>query len=278
MRTRTTLALALVILTVLVTATVRCAPGTEPSYQGHTLQYWLEVCATNRDVLVLGRVVPGQVARMTPAPDKECVQAVSAIGTNAIPTLLSWISDPPSEDKHELHLAQFGFAILAERAVPALPALTQIANTNRQGVFAALFCMGTVGPAALPFLEMVSTNRVGQIRATAVGTICTLGTNAMPAVPRLLQCLSDPNEDFVTAALDALRIFLEDERVFAVVTGALNDPRPRIRLATVKMLTQDKAAPFLKRVVDDPDQGVRDQAKANLQELAIRIRTNAPPQ
>ena len=288
------------VVAVLAT-TLLVAYRSEPHYQGHTLTYWLGECAkepsTGFYVFALGTG-----ARQAPLPDTECVRAVRAIGTNAVPTLLAWLSYERSPAKRKLvtwlarrlgrsgriprwvvpefgrnRLAAVGFAILGERSVSALPALANIATrTNREAALMAVFAMGKAGPAAVPFLETVLTNHAAMPRTTAAFMLGGLGTNAMPAVPTLLQCMSDPDELVAAAALWAMGAAMQHQSVFAAVTGALNDPRPLIREAAVQALRSgDKAAPFLQRALDDPDKGVRDQAKAILQALASQNPANA---
>jgi HEAT repeat protein len=139
--------------------------------------------------------------------------------------------------------------------------------------------MGKAGPAAVPFLATVLTNRAAIPRATAAMIIGSFGTNAMPTVPTLLQTVSDADQEVAAAALWALGAVMQDEEVFAAVTGALNDPRRHIRLTAVHILRTagDKAAPFLQRALDDPDTAVRYEATAMLNALAPATPTNAPP-
>jgi len=292
------------VVAVLAT-TLLVAYRSEPHYQGHTLTYWLGECAkepsTGFYVFALGTG-----ARQAPLPDTECVRAVRAIGTNAVPTLLAWLSYERSPAKRKLvtwlarrlgrsgriprwvvpefgrnRLAAVGFAILGERSVSALPALANIATrTNREAALMAVFAMGKAGPAAVPFLETVLTNHAAIPRTTAAFMLGGLGTNAMPAVPTLVQCVNDPDELVAVNALWAVGAVRQDERVFAAVTGALNDPRPRFRMAALQALRSagDKAAPFVERALDDPDKGVRYRARAILESLASQKLTNAPPQ
>ena len=290
MQKRTKLVLAVVILAALLIATVLFTYRPEPTYQGHTLTYWLGECAKEPKLFTAGPEAP------------ECVRAVRAIGTDAIPTLVAWLSYEPhpikrrlwirlklvlgrfipfpawtSTDSGQRRLALLGFRILGERSAPALPALTKLANgPNLRAAVPAVFAMGKAGPAAVPFLEMVLTNPAATPRNQAARELGGLGTNAMPALPSLLRCVGDADEEVAAASLRAVGAVMQDERVFAAVTGALNDPRPLIREAAVQALRSgDKAAPFLQRALDDPDKGVRDQAKAILQALASQNPANA---
>ena len=123
----------------------------QPVYNGRTLAQWLDVGAHSPNARVWGPRNDGKGP--TPEQLSEAAQAVRAIGTNAIPTLLQWISYKPSRPKrfirgllellhmpqqamfflsggykHETRsdLAQLGFAILNTNALPAREELSKL--------------------------------------------------------------------------------------------------------------------------------------------------------
>src|SRR5215472_6533589 len=69
----------------------------QPIYNGRTLEQWLDVGAHSPNARVWGPRNDGRGP--TPEQLDEAAQAVRAIGTNAIPTLLQWISYRASPPK-----------------------------------------------------------------------------------------------------------------------------------------------------------------------------------
>jgi hypothetical protein len=132
---------------------------TQPSFHGRTLAQWLVAC---------------QIAR-TPAQRTTSSNAVAAIGTNAIPTLLTWVADgtaPGPQPRYSSGLrpalAFSAFKILgpdSRLAVPGLVALTKNQNpfTRRN----ALWCLA----------EAVQTDR-----ATITQVLKSLSSDPDPAV------------------------------------------------------------------------------------------------
>jgi hypothetical protein len=303
MQKRTKLALAVAILAALITAIVLFAHRSEPHYHGQPLAYWLGECVDNP---YLARYVFALPSRAPQPPDTECVRAIRAIGTNAIPTLLAWISHerPPARPKpvswlarlsgrfrrvhrwfvpefRRSHAAALGFAILGDRSAPALPALANIANgTNMEAAQMAMYAMGRAGPAALPFLERILTNHAAIPRFLAARNLGGLGTNAMPALPTLLACVGDTDQEVAIAALWSLADVIPGERVIAPATDALNDSRPRVRVAALQALhtAGEKAAPFVESALNDPDDGVRHEARLILKALSAQNRTTVSRQ
>jgi hypothetical protein len=114
-----------------------------PFYAGHSLSYWLENSESDQ-------------ART----------AIRAIGTNAIPQLLRWISKdiqtsnvkiPSGEvfkvgDVSGYEYALGGFAILGSNAAPALPALVSLMKdrTHQPNAIVAMQALAFIGKPALP--------------------------------------------------------------------------------------------------------------------------------
>jgi hypothetical protein len=131
----------------------------QPVYNGRTLEQWLDVGAHSGKWGVWGPRNDGKGP--TPQQLREAEESVRAIGTNAIPTLLEWISYRASpfrrsaKDviarvpsaygardvllftvagyKHEVRseLGDMGFAILNTNALPAREALSKLLRDSK---------------------------------------------------------------------------------------------------------------------------------------------------
>ena len=120
----------------LLWSSVAAAADQEPSYKGRSLSRWL------------ADIFPGQL-HTGPYPPEG---AVRAMGTNAIPTLLKWISyqassspasrsrsgEPPFGPEHEPTMTAeecakrsvYAFRFLGAVARPAIPQLTRLARSS----------------------------------------------------------------------------------------------------------------------------------------------------
>jgi hypothetical protein len=133
-------------------------PDNQPVYNGRTLEQWLDVGAHSGQHWVWGPRNDGK----GPGPQqlREAEESVRAIGTNAIPTLLEWISYKPRSSKRfirglltSLHmpqqvtfflsggykhesrsdLAALGFALLSTNALPASEGLSKLVKDEKDG-------------------------------------------------------------------------------------------------------------------------------------------------
>jgi hypothetical protein len=185
-RLRKALLVAGCLLAVLVGAVVwRAGSCNEPAYAGKRLSVWLdELAALN----YFKRVDPS-----TPQ-----VRAVRAIGTNAIPWLLSELrakEDPwgwrlnmllakqrvtkyrfPDINKR-LSRATVGFEALGELAEPAIPSLLGLLEELPGFIPGAL---AGIGPPALPALGQCLTNT--RSYATSIGQIVPIPGNTIGAI------------------------------------------------------------------------------------------------
>jgi len=197
-------------------------PSREPEYRGRMLSEWMVIHATGKN-----------------PTDKAVVEAETAIrqiGTNAIPYLIEWIQYSPPASKRLLYppvqtavrqvdpqwqisdrrltlsvAAISGFRILGSNAVAAVPELSRIlldpALSNCHVNVA--FCLGELGPAAIPGLISAATNRQCSARRTAVYRLLrmapVLREDPRPASPALVGLLNDPDFQVAAAASNILR-------------------------------------------------------------------------
>jgi len=236
----------------------------EPTYQGRTLSDW------TRDIDPHGGSLVGH--------EPLAFTAISQIGTNAIPTLLKWLSerDPPEPLKPGLAScftmprsarAGFAFCILADKARPAIPNLVQIARRSSDVTRSDLcaIALASIGPEALPSLLSLATNATPETRRCAIYALLRLPDNqsALPAVPVLINSFADKDVTAADIAADILhRLSLPATIVIPALTNAMRSSSAPIRMRAVRCLGwhhEDavSAIPLFRAAMRDPDFGVR---------------------
>jgi HEAT repeat protein len=202
------------------------------------------------------------------------------MGTNAIPTLLKWMSepDPPEAPKTNVapcfnttrsQRAEMAFAILGETARPAIPELTRLALTSSdpKRVERCVDCLAGIGPEAVGSLLSLATN--GPPVASWHGFHALYAFERSPVAvaiaPALIKCLSDEREDVVAEAASLLAAFNLPGIVVPVLTNALQSPSALTRTWAVRCLGfhDEKAVsaiPLLRAAMRDPDYKVRESA------------------
>jgi len=241
----------------------------EPTYRGHTLSEWLGQQK--------GRWGANLVLEEDP---------ILAIGTNGIPTILAWISYEPSpwRTKASSFVARLSpdlrrrvfygpverandairvFRILGPQACVAIPELTRLAQSaaDRDRAYRCIESLKHVGPSALPALLTLATNSPSKTRFRAIVTLPELGTDAVEAVPLLIQFLDDNDKSVANAAEEALTR-LERSAVFPSLTNALHSPSAQVRAHAVSCLQwlgipTREVCPLLEPLLTDSDYIVR---------------------
>lgn len=207
----------------------------EPSYQGCTLSQWVD-----------------QLQQRT-YNDAEAQGAIRAIGTNAIPTSLKWISYEASPLRNEIAMlighvspglsrriivstqqradrAVTVFSILRSHANTAIPELTRLAliASDRTRACRCIDALRRIGPEALPSVLMLATNSSPDTAYYAIVTLPGFGTNAAAAMPMLIQCLDDKDKNIAAAAEDTLSR-LDRSAVLPFLTNALHSLSAQVR-------------------------------------------------
>jgi hypothetical protein len=260
----------------------------EPSYQGRTLSEWID--QTRQDG------VENEI--------EEARIAIRAIGTNAIPTILKWISYEPSASRDRIAAlverlspklatrfivhterrasrAQDVFYILGPELRSAIPELTQFARTssneNRAGrCTIALVC---TGPEALPSVLTLVTNSSPNRRRWVLYRLVNF-QNTEVGVPLLIQYLDDNDPWIAEMAMQILGGF-DQSVVFPSLTNALHSPSAQTRMHAVKCMLligppASEAVPVLLPMLADPEHEVRLWTTNILVRLAPEVLTNAP--
>lgn len=195
----------------------------EPSYQGRTVSEWLN------------DIDQGRWGAWNEAP-------IRAIGTNAIPAYLKWVSYeggvPQSRIAKLVELVspalgrrltswhywgrsnrvREAFRILGPQARAAIPELTRLAQTaippradgSEPGrAPQCIDCLGFIGTDALPGILSLVTNSPPLTRCHAIWKLADFGTNAVAAVPTLRLALTDTDPVVINAASNVLRKIAE---------------------------------------------------------------------
>jgi hypothetical protein len=175
--------LALVLCGILVSGLWPEKP--EPVYKGRKLSDWLcsyEVWLANSHTL-------------------EAREALSAIGTNAIPFYLKWLPGKPgpiemtrlytAEKAHDWFHSEWspsyysewrslqienGFSILGKNAAGAIPTLASYASNSAEHRVreSAILCLAAIGSPALPALVSLAYNRNVEMRPTVINAITSI--------------------------------------------------------------------------------------------------------
>jgi hypothetical protein len=233
MRKRSRILLALSLVLVLGGfAWVMLRPGQpEPLYKGKPLSYWLQGYSPSQTY------PPG--AKLTVGPTRaEAQAAVQHLGTNAIPTLLRFLSTPeyPFETKvmqmaqrqRFIHIAytssweraneaNAGFADLGLDETSAVPQLIKLFErhpnmVSRQVVPAILGQIGLPAKAAVSMLIKATTDADDYVRNNAVYALGTIHSEPALTVPVLVKSLEDTNDYTRMNAARALAAFGQNAR------------------------------------------------------------------
>lgn len=211
----------------------------EPVYHGYSLTQWLD------DYYVDSRSDIND-----DSPHTEAYFAIRAIGTNALPTLLDWVThDPPAPNPR---LAQFAdhlpsaiadnrfvwkithpewrpnnwpqaFSVLGAQANGAVPELTRLMyapDAPYDGLIAA-GALASIGPAGLPSLEAAVLDPHARCRSAAIemlDTIGCVGANSVAVLPVLNRMLTNSDVVVRTAAIKAFRERAEIEEQHGPLT------------------------------------------------------------
>jgi hypothetical protein len=269
----------------------------EPSYQGKKLSEWL----------------PGYNASATPFEHAQTEDAIRRIGTNGLPFLLEWINYEEMGLKAELRagynrlrdklgadrfflgdpkrvradLATAAITTLGPEAKGAIPILSRMLNDEEafQRSARAAHALAHMGTNGLPpLLRAITNTNIDALgpRLHAAGSIRFLGTNALPALPALVQCLtvSGPFGVAETAAFSLGELRLEPERVVPALVVSVNGTNGQLRLHAVNALgkfgpSARPAVPALLTTLTDSWLAMRNAATNALIRIAPEAITNA---
>lgn len=257
----------------------------DPVWQGKKLSQWLTECKSDdpRDLT------------------ESAQKAIRAMGTNALPFLLDMVATTDSRAKTKLRAwagkgsiirkwttpthyisrisAAAGFEALGKEAAPAAPELIKLLN-DEQTEYPAALALGAIGQPAVPLLVQKLTNRSASMRMSVVQALNFMH-GAEDAIPDLLQCLDDPEPAVRGAAAITLGdMRKQPDRVVPKLVERLSDTNSSVRVDAVIALGLFEsrarvAIPKLTELQNDPDAEVRQKATAALKEVQAGS-TNEP--
>ncbi len=235
-----------------------------------------------------------------PAIGSESAKAIRQLGTNALPYLLEelsnhdtglrkrimdWAADDGNNfqkfwwtysDEGRAVRAQNAMITLGPIAKPALGELVRRLN-DPSSPYTVATVLGHIGPEALNPLLNALTNSSSEVREKAAGGLGWMGTNAQPAIPKLLTTLHDPVWHVRVGSAFALgKIGCEPEIVIPELIASLSDMGPqqygRVRGEAAFGLglfgsRASAAVPDLIKALSDPESNVRRSAGDALKKI-----------
>lgn len=267
----------------------------EPSYQGRQLSEWL-------------RIARGEGADRTVRPEA-AKTAIQAIGTNAVPCLVSWIENSEIPRKRPLGIilksylspwshrssdqayrwdvyrrpedACWAFGVLGNRAVSAIPDLTRIMNSTNspKASINAMMALCYIGPeSASPLTNLLSDphNPTGMELARQIYTLSQWGTNTMVTLPILLKWTTDQDERIAGAGAVALgKLRLAPEMVIPVLTNRMSNAGPGLQSDIVNAIalfarSEPRVVQVLTEMLQAPQVEVRRAAIVGLYGISLR--------
>ena len=276
----------------------------ESEYQGRSLSEWLtdfegntpEVRSSAKFLAAADAIrhigtsaLPYLIEQLRYNPDSKTQQALAS-GLDRLPqsivpsNLDDWRSGQTGLDNAER--AVIAIQILGTNALPALPELVRIAQdpASEDRAYRVVRALDNIGPQGIPALcQIVSnTNAPSPARHTAALTIGFFGTNSFEAVPFLIRCLDDPNEDVSVGATHALgQIRSVSPASVPALIRMLQDPSPRKRGTAAQSLAHygpeaTPAIPALRQALTNTNLYVQNEARRALLIIAPEVLTNAP--
>lgn len=269
-----------------------------PVYDGRTLSEWV------------GFIDLSHYPDRTSPLFLQTSNAIVQIGTNGLPCLVEWIRYKPSptqiafwsafdevwqslpsrpfdesirewarRDFHRAKASQVVFQILGQAAAPCISNLSSIANDSDNLATArrATYALRAVGPAALTALLEIASNTNAPTRREAIYSLGKMGTNAVAAIPMLIQTLDGIDGDNARAAATALgRLALEPDLVIPTLTSALQRPEHLVRWVAADALAAygtnaAPAVPALRLALADQHPYVREAVSNALQVITSRL-------
>jgi hypothetical protein len=263
----------------------------EPSYEGKRLSEWVEIYSS---------------ASQPFAEFQQAASAIRAIGTNALPFLIQWAASEPGAVRHCLttvsqrlpsrisnnrtvtdwllepqmrsFMARLALGVLGEDAVPAVPALHQVAlnSSNRDVQLNAIVSLAVIArhhfDATKALTNIAAVTTIPELVLSP--EFFNLHGDITPFVPVLIERLKDAAGDGARTSAATLGRFTPDpERVVPALIEATASADPRLRLIAVEALGNygDKASdalPTLQALRGDPDPGITSSISESIYKIS----------
>jgi HEAT repeat protein len=244
----------------------------------------------NRDAAVVAVLAEGLAGRDVTlhGPSLGSLLSLGAAARPAVPALLHLLADPdegPARVQAAGALGEAGRGV--EGVVPALGAALRDGEPEvRTAAAVALGRLGGQDSTVIPTLIPLLADAAGRGNPAAVEALGKFGARG---VPPLLEAARNPDPDVRCGALDALfRAGPENrERVLPVLTRALADPEPAVRLTAASAIATlpdgpgkgpagavgdvgSLVLPVVREALKERNAGVRVQAIRILDQMATR--------
>jgi HEAT repeat protein len=144
----------------------------------------------------------------------------------------------------------------------------------------ALAC---IGPAGLPPLLAAAVDPNPSCQINAILSFSDMGTNALPAIPLLIQHLTSTNLEVAKAATGVLcELRLRPDIVLPALAKCLQSPDPETRILAAAWLAEVEAySPAACQVLfaacNDPSEEVRSLAQSAIDEMPEEIEATPSP-
>ncbi len=237
-----------------ITLAVWLARRGEPSYQGKPLSAWLRSLDKSPMSFEFQSDGPGGVVTNHPA-----AQAFLHMGSNAVPWLIEELKvrDPAIKiwfrqlltKQHFVHINLTPDYVRHRRALEAcwaigpacraaIPDMSRLLNEHELDITTRTWSLAGTGPDALVPMISALTNSDPEVGVYAAEAFRHVAFDAQAAVPALVTCLSDPQDDRVrcAAALALASIHKRPDIVVPALTKNLNDPNQTVRDLTATAL------------------------------------------
>lgn len=224
----------------------------EPSYQGHRLSEWVEAYGEYRYTTnhwAEQSEIEIAIGHMGTKAIPFMLRWIQHVPVSTLPIIQTNQDKPKAIVREMVRAADFvefraegaskAFDILKSNAISALPELARIAGDphdsdwhNHDPVWGlecpstpdrrAIFALAGIGPAAMPYLLSLATNRSSDVQCDAVYLLSRMGSNALPAIPLLLKDIQPPTNRVAYIAARALGdLKLSPETVIPTLTNLL---------------------------------------------------------
>jgi HEAT repeat protein len=251
----------------------------EPTYNGQTLNFWLQ-----------------HWYPLWGPQHLEVEPAIRTMGTNAVPYLVKWITEPArtTTDYDKLSRVLKGFEILGPVASPAIPELVN--NISRNGNFVSC-ALGYIGPSAIPALtnKLLDTISVANppakrqslfysnghprpelyVQRNILEALSFYGTNAQPAVSALIAYIQSPNAREAWEAVGVLAAagHNQPEMVFPVLFQTFSNSPGNLKASVADALSTFgtnavSAIPLLLSGQNDHDANARAHISVAIKKIA----------
>jgi len=173
-----------------------------------------------------------------PVHVESAINTLNVIGKDAVPALLRIATNPNSPGRWHAFLVLGNMGTNAEQAVPALVELARskdvvTADQALKTLGALQLCLQLVVPLLAEYVDHPKLHYV------AISTLVDYQSQARPAIPRLVQCLTNLDHDIAIAAARALaRLKLESDLVVPALVNCLKTRDSELRQAAIAALKQ----------------------------------------